>query len=116
MLGLEHAGRETVGSIACKHRHGGLRHDRALIHLLPDEMHGASGYRHAGGKHAGMRVETLERGEQGRMNIEMAVPPMLDEAFRMQPHEAGIAEELDLRIVERASSAWSKSSREAKLL
>src|SRR5680860_1645200 len=41
-----------------------------------------------------MGMQTLERGQEGGVDIEMTVPPVPHEAFGMEPLEALIAEQL----------------------
>ena len=42
-----------------------------------------------------MRVQAAIGGQQGRVDVEHAVAPLVDEPGRQQPHEAGEAQELD---------------------
>ena len=42
MLRFQNPQRQSLGGVICKNRYGGLRHDRAFIHLRPDEMYGAA--------------------------------------------------------------------------
>ena len=65
-------------------------------------MHGRAVLLRAGGERARVGVETLERRQQGRMDVEQASLPLPHEPRRQQPHEAGEADELDavrLRVV-----------------
>ena len=73
---------------------GGLRHDGAGVHLGSYEMHGAAGDGDAFIQNASVGVQTLERRQEGRVDVEMTVPPAPHEAFGMEAHEAGIAEKL----------------------
>ena len=70
MLGFEHARRKAVRSVAGEHRHGGLRHDRTLIHLVPDEMHGAAALLSLRPQARELGIEPLEGGQQRGMDVD----------------------------------------------
>ena len=40
-------------------------------------------------------MQARERGQQRRVNVEMPVPPVPNEALGVETHEAGVAEQLD---------------------
>ena len=42
MLRFQNPQRQSLSGVICKNRYGSLRHDRAFIHLRPDEMYGAA--------------------------------------------------------------------------
>jgi hypothetical protein len=47
-----------------------------------------------------MSVETPEGRQQRGVNVEVTVAPAFDEARRVQPHEPGVAEDLDACLLE----------------
>ena len=95
MLGFEHPSRQRLSSIAGKHRHGSLRHNRAFIHLSAHEMYGAAADLASCRDDALVRMEPSEGRQQRGVNVEMAVAPALNEVRGVQPQEARVAEELD---------------------
>ena len=81
VLGGEHACADTVLGIAREHANGGLGHDWTAIHLRAHEMHGAAAELDARFQNARMSIEAAKGGEERRVDVEMPVPPMLDEAL-----------------------------------
>src|ERR1700687_2631209 len=49
-----------------------------------------------------MGVQAFEGGQEGGVDVEVAVPPAPHEAFGVQPQDACVAEKLDLRPLQRA--------------
>jgi hypothetical protein len=101
VLGLQDAGGERGFVVARQDRHFFLRDDGSIVHFRSHEMHRAAGRPGAGGQGLALRVTALECRQQGRVDVDDAVVPALDEAPRQQPHEAGQADELDLRVAQR---------------
>ncbi len=77
--------------IVTQNRDNALSHDSARIHVLADEMHGCARDAHPGFKRLPLRMQTAKRRQQGGVDIQLAAAPFLHEGWRMQPHEACIA-------------------------
>ena len=72
-----------------------LDDDRPGVDLGPGEMHRAAGEAAAGGEHTLMGLEAREGRQQGRMDVDHPVRPVLEERRRQDPHEACVADEVD---------------------
>ncbi len=66
MLLLQNARGQSLRRVGVEHGDGGLRDDRAFIHLGRDKMHGASVDLHAVGQRAFVRVQAFVRGQVGQ--------------------------------------------------
>ena len=95
VLGRQHAGRQAIRRIRGFDRHGRLEDNRAGIHLRADEMHGTAMEPDAGRQRPGVGVQSPERRQQRRMDIDHAVAPGGDEFVAEDTHEARQADKLN---------------------
>ena len=86
------SGKHLAREFPVKHRP--LHQDRPVVQGRADEVDGAAVQADAGFERPPVGVEALEGGEEGRVNVEEAVVPRLDEAGAQDPHEAGEADEV----------------------
>src|SRR6185503_7045797 len=82
--------------IGIEHGNGGLDQDGAGIEKFVDNMNGTAGNPHPMIEGLALGVESRERREQGRVNVQYAVGKGLYERRAEQPHEAGEADELHI--------------------
>ena len=96
MLFDEDALGEGVGVVRIEDGDCALEDDGAVIEALVDEVDGAAGDFDSVIERLLLGVETGERGQQRRMDIEDAVGEGGDEAGREQAHVTGEADEVDV--------------------
>lgn len=96
MLGGLDAGFDLLWCVTGQDGDGGLGDDGAGVHIKADKMDSAAGDFGICFQRALMGVQALESGEQGGVDVELAVVPMLDKFAGQQPHETGIADQLYL--------------------
>ena len=96
----QHARGERVFGVPGQHGHRRLDDDRARIERWRDEMDGAAVNPHARFERTPVRVQSGERGQQRRVNVE--APPVVarDKARREHPHESGENDEVGLVAVD----------------
>src|SRR5205085_7022131 len=82
------------------HRDGDLRNDRPGVHFGGDEVDRRTVNFRPRRECARVRVESLEGRQQGRMSVEYAAVPLLDECRRKEAHEPGKADDLDAMALE----------------
>ena len=92
MLGFEHPSRQRLSSVAGKHRHGSLCHNRAFIHLGAHEMYGAAADLAPRRDDALVAMKPSEGRKQRGVNIEVAVAPALNEARVEGEHVVGMTQ------------------------
>src|SRR5260370_24704407 len=64
-------------------------------------MHGRSGDAHSRFGRASLGAQAAKGRQQGRVNVELTPVPLAYEARRMKPHEACVADEVDVRVPQR---------------
>src|SRR3954464_10539078 len=79
VLDLKHACGELLGRVAGEHRHARLFDDWARIEVWHDEVHRGAVLLRSGRKCALMSVESLEGGQERRMDVNQAPIPSFDE-------------------------------------
>ena len=73
--------------LAVPDRHGFLRDDRARVHPGVGPVHRAAGDLHAVGQRVADAVRAGERGQQGRVRVEVFAAERVDEVRADDPHE-----------------------------
>src|SRR5690349_13980476 len=61
---------EGLDCVVIEYRHGGLDDDGAGIEIFVDEVDGAAGDLHAVGQRLVLRVESRERGQERRVDVQ----------------------------------------------
>ena len=100
MLGPEDTRCKRVRRIGLQNRDRRLSDDGAVVHLRPDDVHGASRELDASGKCACVRIKPFEGRQQRGMNVEHSVAPALHEVRCHQPHESRAGHEIDVKRLE----------------
>src|SRR5262245_21949032 len=95
VLDLEHPQGEHVFALGGPYRDRALRDDRSGIHFRRHKMHGSAVNFGMRLKRALVCIEALERGQQGRVNIQDAQVPFAHEIGGEQPHETSKADQID---------------------
>ncbi len=95
LLGEDTAG-EGVGIVAIEHRNGALQHDHAVVQVLIDKMHRASGNFDAVIEGLLLGFKAGKRGQQRRVNVEDAVGIGRDEPRGQKPHVARQANQVHM--------------------
>ena len=78
MLLLKNTRGQGVCIIVALHRHSRLNDDWARIHIPAHVVDGAARKAHPGIYSPLLYVQPLERGQQGRVDVDHAVSPMVD--------------------------------------
>ena len=82
MLDIENTGSKRCGGIVVAYGHRCLRNDRAGIGLRDDEVNRRTRDLHARFESLAVRIETGERRQEGRVDVEHAPLPMQHEVSR----------------------------------
>ena len=82
MLDIENTGSERLGGIVVAHRHRCLRDDRAGVGLRNDEVNRRTLDLHSRLERLAVRIETWERRQERRVDVEHATLPMQHEVSR----------------------------------
>ena len=91
---------ERVRVIAGENGNGLLQDDDAVVELLVDKVHGASGDLDAVVEGLLLRVEPGKGGQQRGVDVQDAVGEGLDELRREQAHVSGEADEVDVVLAQ----------------
>src|SRR4249920_2360665 len=87
MLFCKNAGSKPFLGVVGLHRYRGLHDDRPAVESGRDEVHRAAVNAHAGLESPPVRIETLESGKQGRVDIHDPAIVAFDEGRRQNTHE-----------------------------
>ena len=88
----------SVFAVDWPHRDRALRDDRSRIHFRHNIMHGGAVNFGIRLERSLVRIEALEGGQQGRVDIQNAQVPFAHEIEGKQPHEAGKADQIDAML------------------
>ncbi len=81
--------RQARGGIVLGHRDAGLGDQRAAVQFLGHEMHRAAVFVVAGFQGAGVGIEALVLGQQGRVNVDQTAGVVVHEQGRENTHKTG---------------------------
>src|SRR5919108_702199 len=83
------------------HGNDRLTDDRSAVELGANEMHCAAGEADTRRERLPLSMQTAERRQQGRMDVDHPITPGLDKTLLQHPHETSKADELDALPTER---------------
>jgi hypothetical protein len=100
MLFDQDPGRQRLNVVIVKNRYGGLKHDRPIIEIQGDQMHRGAGNADAVIEGLPLCVESRERRQQRRVDIECPIRKRVEERSRHTSHETGQADQIDPALPE----------------
>ena len=104
--------RQRLVGVVGRDRDGTLQDDRAVVRLLVDEVHRGTGDPHAVLERLALRVQSLEGGQERRVDVHDASRKRVEQDARDEAVEAGEHDQLDPGVAQRRRpAAASKASR-----